>query len=246
LLRLSKQYGHLEGIQKAVNWLVKEQKPNGAWSNGSEEECNNDALFITMLTAEVIRVSNMKGYEHTLLQAEKWIMDQQSSDGSWKSWFPLIDIMIIEYFEKTKTNSSYKKSREFEYDIALSFASEQRDYAEKVAQILKNEGIKVFYDKFEESQLWGKDLYEYLDEIYSKKSKYCVIFISADYASKLWTTHERKSAQTRAFEEKSEYILPVRFDDTEIPGIRKTVGYIDALKTSEELLAIQIRNKLSS
>lgn len=91
----------------------------------------------------------------------------------------------------------------------------------------------------------GKDLYEYLDNIYRKKSKYCVIFISAEYSKKLWTTHERKSAQARAFEERVEYILPVRFDDTEIPGIRPTIGYIDAQKTPPEELAKIIKRKLS-
>jgi hypothetical protein len=106
--------------------------------------------------------------------------------------------------------------------------------------------IKVFYDEFEEHNLWGKDLYEYLDEIYRKKSKYCVIFISAEYAKKLWTTHERKSAQARAFEERVEYILPVRFDDTEIPGIKPTISYIDARETTTEELAKIIIQKLSN
>src|SRR5439155_24562734 len=31
----------------------------------------------------------------------------------------------------------------------------------------------------------------------------------------------------RAFMEKREYILPARFDDTQIPGVLPTVGYID-------------------
>ncbi|MCI0387573.1 MAG: hypothetical protein MOB07_02215, partial [Acidobacteria bacterium] len=44
---------------------------------------------------------------------------------------------------------------------------------------------------------------------------------------KLWTNHERESAQARAFSEKEEYILPARFDDTQIPGILPTVGYIN-------------------
>jgi hypothetical protein len=120
-----------------------------------------------------------------------------------------------------------KADSERKYDIALSFAGEQRDYVEEVASGLLHRGIRVFYDRYEEADLWGKDLYEHLHTVYSEKADYCVIFASEDYALKLWATHERRSAQERAFEENREYILPARFDDTKIPGIRETVGYID-------------------
>jgi hypothetical protein len=66
--------------------------------------------------------------------------------------------------------------------------------------------------------LWGKDLYEHLDWIYQKAARYCVLFASEAYANKVWTTHERRSAQARALQSNQEYVLPVRFDDTEIPG----------------------------
>ena len=115
----------------------------------------------------------------------------------------------------------------FEYDVALSFAGEDRVYVEKVAKYLKEKGIKVFYDDYKKTELWGKDLYVHLDEVYQKKARYCVMFLSCHYAEKLWTNHERKSAQARAFKEKGEYILPARFDNTEIPGIPPTIGYID-------------------
>lgn len=53
-----------------------------------------------------------------------------------------------------------------------------------------------------------------------------MILISKYYASKVWTNHERKSAQARAFHENDDYILPVRLDDTEIAGVLPTVGYL--------------------
>lgn len=118
------------------------------------------------------------------------------------------------------------KCFELEYDVVLSFAGEDRKYVEQTAKYLKNKGVKVFYDSYETVDLWGKDLYQHLDNIYQNKAKYAVIFISESYSKKLWTNHELKSAQARAFSENEEYILPVRFDDTEIPGIRKTVGYL--------------------
>jgi hypothetical protein len=115
---------------------------------------------------------------------------------------------------------------------------------EKVAAILLRSGVRVFYDKYEKVELWGKDLYEHLDYVYGKAARYCVLFISSDYAAKLWTNHERKSAQARAFKENREYLLPARFDDTEIPGLRSTVGYVGLKGTKPTELAKMIHEKL--
>ena len=39
-----------------------------------------------------------------------------------------------------------------EFDIALSFAGEDRKYVDQVANLLRNSGVKVFYDLFEEAR----------------------------------------------------------------------------------------------
>lgn len=131
-----------------------------------------------------------------------------------------------------------------EYDIAISFAGEDRSIASEIAQKLQHEGVKVFYDDYEKANLWGKDLYDYLAEVYSNHARYCVMILSASYERKLWTNHERQNAQERAFRERKEYILPVRLDDTRIPGIRDTVGYIDLRNTSLDELVGMIMVKL--
>ena len=63
-----------------------------------------------------------------------------------------------------------------EYDVALSFAGEDREYVEQVALFLKKKNIAVFYDYFEEVDLWGKNLISYLENIYTHKSKYNFYF----------------------------------------------------------------------
>jgi TIR domain len=130
------------------------------------------------------------------------------------------------------------------YDIALSFAGENREYVKQVAEILRSSNVRVFYDAYEEVALWGRDLYQHLADVY-RNSRYCVIFLSAAYANKLWTRHELKSAQARAFQEKREYILPVRFDNTEIPGVLETIAYIDLRSKTPDDLAQLILRKLS-
>jgi hypothetical protein len=134
--------------------------------------------------------------------------------------------------------------RAFEYDVCLSFAGEDREYVEAVAAGLRERGIRVFYDADAVAELWGKDLYEHLHYVYHKAARYCVLFVSDAYGRKVWPTHERRSAQERAIGDDHEYILPARFDDTEIPGLRGTVGHIDLRNTSHQALVELIAEKL--
>ena len=85
--------------------------------------------------------------------------------------------------------------KERQYDVALSFAGEDRHYAEQLAELLKLGGYLVFYDKYEQAELWGKDLYLHLSSVYKDQARYCVIFLSEHYAQKLWAKHELQSAQ---------------------------------------------------
>jgi hypothetical protein len=123
-------------------------------------------------------------------------------------------------------------SAEQQYDVCLSFAGQQRDYAREVAELLDAGGIKVFFDEYKTVDMWGEDTYTHLDEVYNYQSRFCLLFASADFARKVWPNHERVSAQARAIRSAEAYILPVRFDDTKIPGLRETIGYIDARDTS--------------
>jgi hypothetical protein len=133
---------------------------------------------------------------------------------------------------------------EFDYDVCLSFAGEDRRYVARVAERLRDLGIRVFYDEYEKATLWGKDLYVHLNDVYGNFAHYCVLFVSKHYKRKLWTNHERQAAQERAFRDHSEYVLPARFDDTVLPGIRDTVGYIDLSTTGPIELADLVRQKI--
>lgn len=99
--------------------------------------------------------------------------------------------------------------KQYSYDVALSFAGEDRIYAEALAGALRHHGIRVFYDKYEKDTLWGKDLYTHLSDLYQNKARYCVTFFSHHYIEKTWTKHELRAAQARAFREQQEYILVV-------------------------------------
>ncbi|WP_414463643.1 TIR domain-containing protein [Hyphomicrobium sp. DY-1] len=130
------------------------------------------------------------------------------------------------------------------YQVALSFAGEQRAYVREVARHLVARGVAVFYDEFEATNLWGKDGVEYFHKVFTKDARHAVMFISEAYVAKKWTRHERRSALSRAISADDEYLLPVRFDDTPLPGIPDTLQYLRAADFSPAALTVKICEKL--
>ena len=130
------------------------------------------------------------------------------------------------------------------YQVALSFAGEQRDYVEEVARHLQSCSIAVFYDGFETVRLWGRSGAEVFSEAFAQQSAYVVMFISDAYVSKAWPIHERRSALSRMILEQREYILPVRFDGTEVPGLPGDIIYLCASEHTPAQLSARIADKL--
>ncbi len=134
---------------------------------------------------------------------------------------------------------------QFEYDVALSFAVEDKVTANQFAALLKSKDIRVLLDEYEEDNLWEKDFVAHLAELYRTKARYCVMFISKNYPLKKWTEEERMSAQEHALRDANEYFLPLRLDDTEVPGITETKGYRDLRQYSIERIMNFIEEKLT-
>lgn len=130
-------------------------------------------------------------------------------------------------------------------DVALSYASEQVTYVQQVADLLLEQGIEVYFDRLDKSGLWGSDLAEHFDWIFAEKARFCIMFISKEYVEKPWPTHERKAAISRQVRQGGDYVLPVRFDDTPVPGLVSTVGYLDARTDSPRTVAETFLKKYS-
>lgn len=139
----------------------------------------------------------------------------------------------------------------FQYDVALSFAGEQREYVKQVSESLDKLGISNFYDYNEKANLWGKNLTQYLQNVYFRDSRYFVPFISLEYLHKDWPQLEFKFALDRNMQEHAsdfqQYVLPVYFCDyhsVDVPGLPKSVGYVDGRKTSPAELAGLLAEKV--
>ena len=160
-----------------------------------------------------------------------------------------IGLLEKELGQATNTSQLIPKASsmsEHEYDVAISFAGEDRSVAEELAKNLREKGVRVFYDNFEQDELWGKNLYDHLSRIYSDSARFCIILISSHYSKKTWPNFERQNAQARALREAREYILPIRLDDTKIPGLTDTVGYVTyrdtPIKRIVEMICNNYRN----
>jgi hypothetical protein len=140
--------------------------------------------------------------------------------------------------------SARRRASGRQYDLALSFAGQDRALVQEVAEFLELCGARIFYDDWERHRLVGINLYEYLDDLYQNRARYCVVFISKSYVRKAWPRLELRAAQARAFSSASAYILPVHLDSTPCPGIPKTVGYLPAKRSQASQIAVTLLRKL--
>lgn len=135
------------------------------------------------------------------------------------------------------TESSYELSQsEDVYDVAISYASKQRPYVEKFNDCVKRRGFTSFYDRTREAQLWGEELPEVLQEVFFRRSKWCVMFISREYVDGVYPKLERRAIIARQIKSRR-YLLPVRFDKSEVPGLSPELKYVWAKDYDPEKLA---------
>lgn len=132
----------------------------------------------------------------------------------------------------------------YEYDVALSFAGEDREFVENCAEILRSLNINVFYDNYEKEVLLGKNLYSYLADVYKNRARFAIVFVSESYKKKRWTNHELEYITARKFTQDEEYLLPVKLDETELDEIPLTTGYLPG--NSPIKVAITIAKKINS
>lgn len=131
-----------------------------------------------------------------------------------------------------------------EFDVAVSFAGEDRDFVVDVVEGVKAHGFKVFYDDDHQAEMWGEDGIEYLTDVYLNRARYVVFFVSVHYGQKMWTRLERRASLARAMTERRAYVLPVRLDDTELEGLLPTTFYLDARRLGLERIVETIKERL--
>jgi tetratricopeptide (TPR) repeat protein len=137
----------------------------------------------------------------------------------------------------------------FEYDIAISFASEERNIAIELAtEFSAKYSYRVFYDDYEQAKILGSDLEYYLKQIFSEKARYYLLLLSEHYLKSRWTNIEWQAAVNSAMRGIDYgFVLPIRIhSNLKLPTPLSTLGYIDfEKKTTTEVCSI-IDTKISS
>jgi len=132
----------------------------------------------------------------------------------------------------------------FEYDVAITYAAEDVAVAGEIARRLTDLGVRVFFDKFSQASLWGKNLAERFRSAYGNKTRYVLVLVSRHYVVKDWTGFEFTIARGEAAKRPEEFILPVRLDDTPMLGLRQEVAYVDYQKEGSSRIVDLVREKL--
>ena len=86
----------------------------------------------------------------------------------------------------TKTNNTYI------FDIAISFAGENRKLAEEIAYTLRLLDYEVFYDELYEANYIGRSWSKEFERIFTTDSKFVVSILDKFHRSKIWPTFERE------------------------------------------------------
>jgi hypothetical protein len=134
--------------------------------------------------------------------------------------------------------------RDHRFDVAISFAGEDRDFARRLATALRRT-FDVFFDEFFVAEMVGRSLSEYLEKVYSTEASHCVILISEHYTKKPFTNHEKRAALSRLLVD-SGYLIPIRFDDSKLTGLPEDTCYLDARKMSLRAIVRIIIQKITA
>jgi serine protease AprX len=135
------------------------------------------------------------------------------------------------------------------FSVAVSFPGEKRDYVKDVVaelRQLKMPRKEIFYDKFYPEELAVPDLDTVLQQIYRNDSELIVIFISAEYEKKDWCGLEWRAIRDIIKARRGQDIMPLRFDDTDVPGLFSIDGYLDLRDRDPDNVAALILKRLQS
>jgi len=148
--------------------------------------------------------------------------------------------------ERDDTVAKVEASRAKEFDVAISYASEDTDVAKHLAERLKKEQISVFFDEFFKADMWGKSLSTRFKETYGANTAFVLVLVSKHYVVKDWTDFEFSIARGEARTREEEFILPVRLDDTLMAGLKSDVCYMDLRKDRIDGIVRDFKKKLEN
>jgi hypothetical protein len=133
------------------------------------------------------------------------------------------------------------------FRVALSFPGEYRTFVARVAKSLARQlgNERVFYDHYYEAELARPDLDTYLQQLYHDEAELIVVFLCAEYERKEWCGLEWRAIRDLLKRKQASAIMPMRFDDTHVPGLFSIDGYVNLSNRKPGAVARLILQRLT-
>ncbi len=121
----------------------------------------------------------------------------------------------------------------YEYDIAISFATEDVMVATEIAIAFGKRNISFYL--FMNENNTGQNVKKQTWEIYTQKSMFTLAILSENYIQKRLAKEEWEAIQTVHRPENIPYIIPLRLDETPIDGLSRNTIYLEWKENAEKI-----------
>lgn len=133
----------------------------------------------------------------------------------------------------------------YRYDIALSFATEEKQLVEKIYHYLKSERLKVFFAPSSESQidLSAESQREIFYSIFGIESEFVALFVSENYIKKEVPMEE--ASISFAKHGRNHTVIPIYLDGAKLPEELLNPKEINYFKENNAaIIAMHIAEKI--
>ena len=170
-------------------------------------------------------INNIKERRLTVLLNSKPSLQKHFFYSQESKWFAIEDPALFYFikhldWERLRTDCGFKRAAntDREFDIAISFAGENREFARVLSEKLAILDASVFYDEWYENNYLGRTWSKEFKRIFSSDSWLVVCILDKNYSQKIWPTFEKECFLPRIAEGG---VIPIELDNTIFVGIPK-------------------------
>lgn len=128
---------------------------------------------------------------------------------------------------------------DYEFDLAISFAGENRDLAQFMTEQFTELDISVFYDRHYEDNYLGELWDDRFQSVFGKRSRLVVALLDKRHREKIWPTFERDCFRERVGNDE---VIPIFLDRTVFAGIPQSLVSIHFPRPEE--LSDEVKDRI--